>query len=215
VDNATMSLQTVPLITAYDLLRDVTLIELAVIALLATIIGVLIFYLLREMLTRDITKKVTELVSAECKKITARANIHAGVNHWLGKMYDTALKLTQIAITEGEDLLDEQEIIMAKSNCGYYLAEIHRKKPCQHLRDKAIEYVQIGYDKYDQLVGKYNRPEWVDNYVFVKACFCESKREQKEILDLIEKLITREDLKEIRDYLKETKTYLEERSFPS
>ena len=194
--------------TAYELLRDITLIELAVIALLAAIIGVLSFYILKATLTTDITKTIHKLVDKECMKIQARSNIHAGVNHWIGKMYDRAFRLTQMGIEQGSSLLEESEIIMAKSNCGYYLAEQHQISSSIHLKNKAIKYVKEGYEKYDQFKVGYHRPDWIDNYIFVKARFCTDRAEKTELLTLIEQLIVRDDLKDIRYDLNESKNYL-------
>jgi hypothetical protein len=207
-ENTTINLQVIPTTTSYDLLRDITLIELAIIALLAAIIGVGLFYLLRDRLTKDITNKMKVLVDESCNRIQARANIHDGVIHWIGGMHERAFKLTQIGLELGAGLLDEPEVIMAKSNCGYYLAEDHQKKSLPHLKRKAIELVLTGYEKYDQLKDKYNRTDWIDNYIFVRTRFCETKLEQKEIVELINELSARNDLKDIREFLIDSKNYV-------
>jgi hypothetical protein len=209
VDNVTISLsQAVPIVTGYDLLRDITLIELAVIALLAAIMGIVLFYLLRDKLTQDITNKTKVLIDDGCNRMQARANISGGVVHWIGGMYERAFKLTQEGLELGGHLLEEPEIIMAKSNCGYYLAEDHQKKSLPHLKNMALGYVRPGYEKYNYLSNKYNRTDWIDNYMFVRSRFCETKQEQKELLDLIEQMIKRNDLKDIWGYLNEYKSYL-------
>lgn len=208
MDNTTITLSSISPVAAYDLLRDITLIELAVIALLAGIIGVVLFYLLKDTLTRDITSKMIKLTDTSCNRLQARMNIHDGVIHWIGGMYERAFKLTQIGLELGEHLLDEPEIIMAKSNCGYYLAEDHKKDVLPHLKDKAIKFAQPGYEKYDYLKDKYNRTDWIDNYVFVRVCFCQTKQEQKDLVDLIDKLTKRTDLKDIWGFLNDSKSYL-------
>jgi len=194
--------------TAYELLRDITLIELTIITLLAAIIGFTLFYILRDRLTKNITSKTKALVDESCDRIQARINIHDGVIHWIGGMHERAFRLTQIGLELGSKLLDEPELIMAESNCGYYLAEDHQRRNLPHLKERAIKLVLRGYEKYDQFVEYYNRTDWIDNYVFVRSRFCENKQEQNEIIQLINQLKERSDLKDIKEFLDDSNNYL-------
>lgn len=200
-------------ITAYDILRDTILIVIGIIAAAAAIIGVSLYFALRRTLESEITKKAEQRISQECRKIRGQSDIQAGVIDWIGKRLNHAINKTNKALREAEDVLEETNIVWAKSNLGFYYAELHRQKPSEYLKDKSIELTKIGYDLYNPQEACYNNPDWVDNYLFVRVTFVSDNNEKSELLKEISELMTRDDLQSIKGYLEEYKTELSKRNF--
>jgi len=119
----------------YEILRDVLIIVMSAAAVLAALIGGLLFFLLRTVLTKDITTEVDKHVDKECRKLRGKSDMQAGVTYWIQKMYDHAIDVTQRALTEAGDVLDESQVIFAKSNLGFYYSEKHKQQPSLHLKE--------------------------------------------------------------------------------
>lgn len=192
----------------YEILRDVLIIVVSVIAVLAALIGGLIFFLLRTALIRDVVTEVGKQVDKECRKLRAVSDVQLGVTYWIQKSYDRAIGVTKRALDDAEDILDESKVIFAKSNLGFYYAEKHKKEPIWHRKEEAIELTKIGFEKYSSSVSGFQQPDWIDNYVFVIAIFVETSREREEVVKLINNLMARHDLASIHHYLEESKTYV-------
>jgi len=199
----------------YEILRDVLIIVVSVVAVLSALIGGLVFFLLRAALIKDITTEVIKQVDRECRKIRGQSDIQAGVTYWTQGMYNHAIDFTNRALAEAGDVLDEDRIIFGKSNLAYYYAEIHRKQPSWNLREEAIELAQIGYEKYSPTISKYKKPDWIDNYAFVRATFIKDSDERDEITQLIDRLLLRGDLEAIHLYLQEYKQHIQNLEFTS
>lgn len=192
----------------YDILRDVLIIVVSVIAVLGAIIGGIVFFLLRESLTKDIKADVKKDVDRECRKLRGQSWTQAGVTYWMQHRYDKAIKVTKQAITEAGDVLDESELVFAKSNLGYYYGEKHKQQPQPDLKEEATDLTKIGFERYSPSINAFQEPDWIDNFVFVKAVFAQTNEERKEVLQLIDSLSLRGDLVRIYADLKETKQYL-------
>jgi len=192
----------------YEIFRDVLIIVVSVSAVLGALIGGLVFFLLRTVLIKDITGEVNKQVDRACRKLTGQSKTQAGVTSWMQHLYDRAIELTKQALTEAGDVLDESELIFAKSNLGYYYAEKHKKQPSLDLKEKAIDLTKIGFERYSPSIPEFQKPDWIDNYVFVKAVFVQTGKERTEVLQLIDELLLRNDLAPIHAYLEESKQYV-------
>ena len=192
----------------YAILRDVLIIVISAGAVLAALIGGLMFFILRTALLKDITAEVTKHVDRECRKLRGQSDMQVGVTYWIAAMYDHAIDVTNRALREAEDVLDESQIIFAKSNLGYYYAEKHKKKPSWHLKEEAIALTKIGFERYSPTNPDFKKPDWIDNYVFAKATFVQTKSEREEVTKLIDDLLSRADLEVIHAFLKESKQYV-------
>ena len=186
----------------YEILRDVLIISISVIAVLGALIGGLLFFILRAALMRDITDEVNKRLDTECRRLRGQTDIQAGVTYWTQGMYKHAIDFTKRALADAEDVLDEDRVIMGKSNLAYYYAETHRKQPSWNLKEEAIELAQIGYENYSLTNPKYKKPDWIDNYAFVKATFIKNSKERDEVNELLDILLSRGDLEEMHAYLK-------------
>jgi len=191
----------------YEIFRDVLIIVISVTAVLGALIGGLVFFLLRTALIKDITTEVGKHVDKACRKLTGQADVQAGVTYWIRGMYDYAINNTERALREAEDVLDEKQIIFAKSNLGYYYAEKHRQQPIWHLKEPAIALTKVGFEKYSPTILDFKQPDWIDNYVFVKVTFTQTASEREEVIELIDSLLLRTDLAMIHAYLEESKQY--------
>lgn len=194
----------------YDILRDVLIILGSVMAVFAAIIGGLIFFVLRAALMRDVTTTVSKQVDEECRKLRATADVQLGVIYWIQGAYDKAIDVTKRALNNAGDILDEEKIIFAKSNLGYYFGEKHKKEPLWCKKEEAIELTRIGSDRYSPHIPKFQHPDWVDNYMFVKATFVQTIKERDEVVQLIEQLKLRGDLQPIKAYLEGYRRYVSE-----
>ena len=192
----------------YEILRDVLIIVVSAIAVLSALIGGLLFFLLRSVLMQDITTKVNKRVDKECRKLRAISDVQLGVTYWMQKSYDRAIEVTKRALEDAEDILDEAKVIFAKSNLGFYYAEKHKQEPTWHRKEEAIELTKIGFEKYSPSVSRFQQPDWIDNYVFVKVAFVQTSKERKDVVQLIDNLLLRGDLETIHVYLEDSKTYV-------
>ncbi len=192
----------------YEILRDVLVIVTSVTAILGALIGGLVFFLLRVALMKDITAEVSKYVNKECCKLRAILDVQLGVTYWMQKSYDKAIEVTKRALVDAEDILAESKVIFAKSNLGYYYAEKHKQESAPHRKEEAIELTKVGFEKYSPSVSEFQQPDWIDNYVFVKAAFVQTNREREEVIQLIDNMISRGDLETIHIYLEESKTYV-------
>ncbi len=192
----------------YEILRDVLIIVISVTAVLGAVIGGLIFFLLRTVLIKDVTTEVNKQVDKACRKLRGQSKSQAGVTYWLQRSYDNAIEVTKQALTEAGDVFDESELIFAKSNLGYYYAEKHKRQPLWGLKEEAIDLAQIGFERYSPSLLGFQKPDWIDNFVFVKAVFVQTNKEREEVVQLIDELLSRNDLAKIRDYLEESKQYV-------
>lgn len=192
----------------YEILRDVLIIAVTLTAILGALIGGLVFFLLRTVLMKNITTEVSKQVDKECCKLRAISDVQIGVTYWMQKLYDRAIEVTKRALEDAEDVLDESKVIFAKSNLGFYYAEKHKQKPIWRRKEEAIELTKIGFEKYSPSVSEFQQPDWIDNYVFVKATFVQTSREREEVVQLIDNLMSRGDLETVHVYLEESKTYV-------
>ncbi len=191
----------------YEILRDVLIIVVSAIAVLSALIGGLVFFLLRSVLMKDITTQVNKRVDKECRKLRAISDVQLGVTYWTQKSYARAIDVTKRALEDAEDILDEAKVIFAKSNLGFYYAEKHKQEPTWHRKEEAIELTKIGFEKYSPSVSRFQQPDWIDNYVFVKAAFVQTSKEREDVVQLIDNLLPRGDLETIHVYLEDSKTY--------
>ena len=193
--------QTTP--TGYDIFRDLLSIFLAL--LVGT--GTLLYLVIR----REVTEKVREDITTEFSKMQGRLHLDMGVMYYYQQNYEKAIQSTKYALTF-EKNLEELDKIYAKSNLAFYYAARHkgfyeppevppRAYPQWENKGEAIKLAKLGYDKYDPLVGKFNIPDWVDNYAFVRAVFAQTSQEKQEVRDFINNLLRRRDLQIIRSYL--------------
>jgi len=194
--------------TDYEILRDTVLIVLGFLAVVAAILGVSLYLSLRAALESNITQKATKRIDDECRRLRAQVDIQAGVIEWHAKAYDRAIEYTQRALVEAETLLSERQVTYAKSNLGFYYAEKHKVTPAWHLKEESIALTKIGFDKYSPTTADFNRPDWVDNYIFACATFVRTTEEKDEVLALIDSLLAHEDLQSIKQYLEESKAYV-------
>lgn len=194
--------------THYDILRDTVLIVLGFLAVVAAILGVSLYLSLRTALESKITQKATKHIDDECRRLRAQVDIQAGVIEWHARAYDRAIEYTQRALTKAEILLSERQVTYAKSNLGFYYAEKHKVTPVWHLKEESIALTKIGFDKYSPTAADFNRPDWVDNYIFARTTFVRTTKEKAEVLALIDSLLAREDLQSIKQYLEESKAYV-------
>ena len=192
----------------YEIFRDILIIVVSVTAVFGALIGGLVFFLLRTALIKDITTEVDKHLDKECRRLRAQSDVQLGVTHWIQKSHDNAINVTKRALAQGGDVLDETDIIFAKSNLGFYYAEKHRKQPSWQLKEEAIDLTKIGYEKYSPSVPEFQKPDWIDNYVFVKAVFALTDSEKEEVIQLTDKLLLRGDLETIHSYLEESKQYV-------
>lgn len=192
----------------YDILRDVLIIVVSIIAVLAALIGGLVFFILRAALTKDITTKVIKQVDRECRKLRGQSKTQAGITYWMQHLYDNAIEVTKQALAETGDVLTEPELIFAKSNLGYYYAEKHKQQPSWDLKEEAIDLTKIGFERYSPSIQGFQKPDWIDNFVFVKAVFTQTSKEREEVVQLINELLLRGDLATIHAYLEESKQYV-------
>jgi len=191
----------------YEILRDVLILVISGAAVLAALIGGLLFFLLRTVLMKDISTEVGKHMDKECRKLRGQSDMQAGVTYWIQKMYDHAIDVTQRALTEAGDVLDEPQVIFAKSNLGFYYAEKHKQQSSWNLKEEAIDLTKIGFEKYSPSISEFRKPDWIDNYVFVKSVFVQSSNEREQVIQLIDKLLSRTDLKSVHTYLEESKQY--------
>jgi len=195
----------------YEILRDVLIIVVSVIAVVSAVIGGIIFFLLRSSLTRDVATEVNKRVDIECRKLRAISDIQLGVTYWIQNSYDRAIEVTQRALEDAEDILDETKVIFAKSNLGYYYAEKHKQEPIWHIKEEAMKLVKLGYEKYSPVIDdRFQQPDWIDNYVFVKAVFVQTSKERDDVVQFIDSLLPRKDLKSIKSCLGDSKKYVSE-----
>ena len=194
-------------VTGYDILRDTVLIVLTAIAVITAIVGAALFFALRASLAPDIVRRANERVDTECRRLLALVDVRSGITYWIAHMYDHAIHVTQRALRDASDILPEQEVISAKSNLGFYYAEKHRQKALWHFKKEAIALTELGYAKYNPTIADFNKPDWVDNYVFTRATFTKTRDEQREVIALIDNLLTRDDLESVRQFLQESKQY--------
>ena len=193
----------------YEIFRDVLIIVVSVTAVLGALIGGLVFFLLRAAIIKDIMTEVNKHVDKACRKLSGKSDMQVGVTYWIAKMYDHAINVTNRALRDAGDVLDKSQVIFAKSNLGYYYAEKHRLQPSWHLKEEAIVLTKIGFEEYSPTILEFREPDWIDNYVFTKATFVESSSERKDIIELIDKLLSRADLEIIHTYLEESKQYVQ------
>jgi len=192
----------------YEIFRDVLVIVISVTAVLGAIIGGMIFFLLRTALIKDITTEVNKHLDKACRKLSGQTDVQAGVTYWLRGMYDYAISNTERALSDAGDVLDEKQIIFAKSNLGYYYAEKHKRQSTWHLKESAIALTKIGFEKYSPTITDFKQPDWIDNYAFARAIFAQTASEGEEIIELIDSLLLRTDLTTIHAYLEESKQYI-------
>lgn len=192
----------------YQILRDVLIIVVTITAVLGALIGGLVFFLLRTVLMKSITTEVDARVDKECRKLRAGADMQLGVTHWMQKSYDSAIDVTKRALAQAEDVLEETQVIFAKSNVGFYYAEKHKQQPLWQRKEEAIDLTRIGFEKYSASIPEFQKPDWIDNYVFVKAAFARASSEREEVIQLIDELLLRGDLETIHTYLKDSKKYV-------
>ncbi|MFC2006178.1 hypothetical protein ACFLVG_04410 [Chloroflexota bacterium] len=197
----------------YTIFRDVLIILVSIAAVLSALVGGLLFFLLRSALMKDITSEVNKRLDDECRKLRGQTDIQAGVTYWTQKMYDHAIDFTKRALEDAGDVLDDDRIIFGQSNLAYYYAEKHRQQPSWDLREEAIELAKIGYEKYSSTVSKYKKPDWMDNYAFVRTSFIKDDEEKEEVTRLINELLSRGDLKTVHNYLKEYKQGIQSLEF--
>ncbi|MCK4274659.1 MAG: tetratricopeptide repeat protein [Dehalococcoidales bacterium] len=189
----------------YEIFRDVLVILISVTAVLGAIIGGMIFFLLRTALIKDITVEVNKQVDKECRKLRGQSKAQAGVSYWMQHRYDNAIEATQQALAEARDVLDKWELIFAESNLGYYYAEKHKQQPAWELKEEAIELTKTGFERYSPSIPRFQKPDWVDNYVYVKATFVKTDKEREEVVQLIDELLLRDDLAKIHTFLEDSK----------
>lgn len=192
----------------YEILRDLLIIVVSITAVFGVLIGGLVFFLLRTVLVKDITTEVDRRVDKECRRLRGQSKTLAGVTYWLQHSYDTAINITKQALTESGDVLSESDLIFAKSNLGYYYAEKHKQQPLWKQKEEAIDLTRIGFEKYSASIPEFQKPDWIDNFVFVKAVFTQTSNERDELVQLINELLLRTDLALIHAYLKESKQYI-------
>ena len=192
----------------YEILRDVLIIGVSAVAVFSALISALVFFILRAVLMKDITTEVNKRVDTECRKLRATADVQLGVTYWIQKSYDRAIDVTKRALEDAEDILDEAKVIFAKSNLGFYYAEKHKQEPTWHMKEKAMELTKIGFEKYSSSVSKFQQPDWIDNYVFVKAAFVQTIKERQDVIQLVNDLLLRGDLETIHCYLEQSKAYV-------
>jgi len=198
----------------YEILRDVLIIVVTAAAVLSALIGGLVFFVLRSILIKDVSSEVNQKVDSECRKLNGLSDIQLGVTYWIQKSYDNAIKVTERAIFQAQDVLSEDRLIFAKSNLGFYYAEKHKyalkqkQKPFWHWKQKAIELTKVGFDRYSASTPDLQAPDWIDNYVFVRVVFAQTDSEKAEIIQLIDELLPRGDLEAVRRYLEQSKEYI-------
>ena len=79
----------------YEILRDVLIIVISATAVLAALIGGLLFLFLRMILMKDIIAKVDKRLDKECRKLLGQTNMQAGVTYWMQHLYDNAIDITK------------------------------------------------------------------------------------------------------------------------
>lgn len=185
----------------YDVLKDVLLIVMAIIAAGGVGIFLVLHRLLRDSVRKDMAK--------EFSAISGQIDIVHGFVLW-GSMKDLdgAVKYTKSALAKD---IDEEYRTKAKNNLAYYYADKHLKEQQWHLKDEAIELAEYIYKKYDKYKKGFNDPNLVETYAFVRAMFAKDDKEIKEIKAEIKDLIARKDLEEIRKDLQESLDYLAKR----
>lgn len=193
----------------YDIFRDLITIVIGVTAVLGAIIGGLLFFVLRAALIKDIMGEVNKQIDKTCRKLAGQTDSQAGITYWVAKMYDQAINVTKRALTDAEDVLDKSQVIFAKSNLGFYYAEKHRVQQSFELKEEAIALTKIGFEEYSSTKVALRQPDWIDNYVFTKVTFVETKSERIEIIELINKLLLRADLARIHNYLEDSKKFVQ------
>jgi|GEM_PF-1128342 len=179
-------------VTGYDVFRDLLSILLA----LLVGAGALLYLVIR----REVGKKVTEDVEKRFFRLEGELFIHEGVMYFLHDMYEWAIKCTKTALRL-KKYLRTHHVIVAKSNLAYYYGARHKHEEHWEDKEEAIKLAKSGYDKYDPLVEEFNRPHWVDNYVFVRASFARTDKEKAEVRQLIDRLLPRLDLQTIKHEL--------------
>lgn len=191
----------------YEIFRDLLMVLITAGAGLAALLGGLVFFVLRAILVKDISAEVDRRVDKELRKLRGQSDLQTGVTYWIQRMYDRAIDVTRRAITEAGDVLDESQRIFAKSNLGFYYAEKHRQQPSWQLKSEAIELTRTGYEKYSASDLAFAQPDWISNYLFVRSAFIQSIQERDEVIQVIDGLLKREDLKPVHGYLQESKEY--------
>jgi tetratricopeptide (TPR) repeat protein len=191
----------------YDILRDVLIIVVSASAVLAALIGGLLFFVLRTALMKDIIAEVKKHVDGECRKLKGRSDMQAGVTYWIQKQYDRAIEITKRALTEAGDVLDEPQLLFLKGNLGFYYAEKHKKQESWELKEEAVDLTKIGFDKYSPSKPEYKKPDWIDNYLFVRSVFIQTNSEREEVIQLIDEMLSRKDLGLVSKNLEESKQY--------
>lgn len=194
----------------YEIFRDVLIIVVSVTAVLGALIGGLVFFLLRATLMKDISIEASKHLDKECRKLIARTDIQLGVTYWMQKSYDNSIDVTKRALAQAGDVLEETQVIFAKSNLGFYYAEKHKQQPLWQRKEEAINLTRIGFEKYSASVPEFQKPDWIDNYIFVKAVFAQTGSEREEVIQLINELLLRGDLEAIHAYLEDSKKYVSE-----
>ena len=189
----------------YEIFRDLLVVIGAVGAVIAAIVGGLGFFALRALLMRDISAVIKKRVDDQCRKIAGQTDIQAGVTYWTQQMYNHAIEVTDRAITQCGDVLDEPQMLYAKSNLAFYYAESHKKQPSWHLKHEAIAHAKLAFERYSPSIATLRKPDWIDNYLFVRVAFLESSQEREEVLKLIDDMLKRSDLQSVHDYLRQSR----------
>ena len=195
----------------YEIFRDLLIIVVAATAVFCAVIGALVFFTLRALLIRDITAEALKQVDKQCRKIRATALLQLGVVYWMIPMHNTldkAIEVTERALDEFEDIMEEDELVFAKSNLGFYYAEKHSKgTPLWDRKAEAIALTRVGFEKYSPTASKFRKPDWVDNYVFAKAMFIQTNSEKDEVIKLANEMLGRADLQSVHVYLEESRSH--------
>ena len=169
---------------------------------LATVIGGLLFLLLKELMRGHIERRFSALKGS--------IYITDGLRDYDRENLKRAIEYTEKALKEK---LDEKSEIWAKNNLAYYYAEIYEMEKYKDFsksinKKRVLKFAEFVFNKYNPIIQEYNEPSWVETYVFVKSKFAKTKSEIDKLKKFIGELLSEPLMKDKKDNLSETLEYL-------
>lgn len=154
---------------------------------------------IKDEIRKDSAEAIKELEKEGLKlrdELIFTNSLNLGYLYWTQNRIGEAIYNTETALQK--TVANEKNLLIAKSNLGFYLAMEGKKEN----KERAIALAKESMD----MAEKYQRQSWLANYGYVRMKYSENCREIREIIPLLEELLRKEEIKEeIEGYLQEAR----------
>lgn len=201
----------------YDILTDLLLVVLALIAAAGYGVYRLVNHLVRENVRSDIRQAESEVWRASCLvfglifyTLAEKLDMPEEAKR---QMKDEAESYTSRALEDIEisPEVRESNLITAKSNLAYYWACMHEEagETRWDLKEKAEQFAEEVYSRYLKRSTFFDVPAWLETYAFVKARFARTSEEKTKTREIINGFLQRPELSAFRRDLENSLAFLE------